>query len=32
MMPPIDRQGQFFANLQLAAGVASTAATAFKPG
>ena len=32
MMPPKDRQGQFFANLQLAAGVASTAVTAFKPG
>ena len=27
MMPPKDRQGQFFANLQLAAGVASTAAS-----
>ena len=27
MMPPKDRQGQFFANLQFAAGVASTAAS-----
>ena len=27
MMPPKDRQGQFFANLQLAMGVASTAAS-----
>ena len=30
MMPPVDRQGQMWANLSLAMGVASTGAAAFK--
>ena len=32
MMPPVDRQGQMWANLSLAMGVASTGAAAFSGG